>query len=75
MKESDLCPVCGWSVIETDHIPRNPAPDQGPNAPGTYYVHRLEAIGNGRYERSGCSLYQNGEKSAWDPPAAATGDK
>lgn len=65
--ESGTCPVCGWAYLSEDHIPQNPEHDHGPDAPGTYYVHRWESIGAGRVEIAGCSKYANGETDAWEP--------
>jgi len=71
MTEGDPCPVCGWAVVREEHIPENPDPDHGPDAPGTQYVHHIEAIGNGRFRIKGCSEYENGETDAWVPPESS----
>lgn len=63
----NVCPVCGWEYLREEHVPENPDPDNGPHAPGTSYVHKWEAIGNGRVRIEGCEEYENGETDAWDP--------
>ena len=75
MTEDEPCPVCGWGVIQTEHIPENPDPDNGPHAPGTQYVHEIVAIGNGRFRLSGCSQYENGETDPWNPTSELTDDE
>lgn len=65
----NVCPVCGWEYLRSEHIPENPDPDHEPHAPGTSYVHKWESAGNGRVLIEGCDEYENGETSAWAPPA------
>ena len=67
MNEGEPCPVCGWAVIRTEHVPENPDPDNRPHASGTQYVHEIEAIGNGRIRIAGCTEYENGETNPWEP--------
>ena len=64
---TEICPVCGWSYLRTEHMAENPDPDHGPNAPGTLYVHKWEATGNGRAVIEGCSEYDDGETDSWQP--------
>jgi rubredoxin len=64
----DVCPVCGWEYLETEHVPENPDPEYGPDAPGTEYIHRWVSTGNGRAAIAGCTVYENGKTDAWEPP-------
>jgi len=72
MTDPEPCPVCGWGVVRTEHIPENPDPEHEPHAPGTHYVHSIEAIGNGKFRIEGCSQYENDETDAWTPPETPT---